>query len=92
MFSTSTRSISAYKVLAGFAYRLLMTVTVFALLPVALAQSGEADGTDDQSFFVLDNPGDPNFNQLLGINDGLSHIRGKEYVAVKMASTLPLSF
>jgi hypothetical protein len=22
------------------------------------------------SFFVLDNPGDPNFNQLLGINDG----------------------
>jgi probable HAF family extracellular repeat protein len=47
-----------------------MMVVVFALSSVALAQSRGADATDDQSFFVLDNPGDPNFNQLLGINDG----------------------
>jgi probable HAF family extracellular repeat protein len=52
------------------AHRLLMTLAVFAIIPVALAQSGGADGTDPLSFFVLDNPGDPNFNQLLGINDG----------------------
>jgi hypothetical protein len=51
------------------ACRLLMTVAAIALAPVAFAQSSRTDGTDPQSFFVLDNPGDPNFNQLLGIND-----------------------
>jgi hypothetical protein len=42
---------------------LLATLAVFALLPVAFAQ---LSGTNQ----VLDNPGDPNFNQLLGINNG----------------------
>lgn len=46
-----------------------MTVAVIALAPAAFAQSSGADGTDPQSFFVLNNPGDPNFNQLLGVND-----------------------
>jgi hypothetical protein len=54
------------KVSTCFACRLLLTVAVIALAPAAFAQSSGADG----SFFVLDNPGDPNFNQLLGINDG----------------------
>jgi hypothetical protein len=58
------------KASTGVARRLLMTVAAIALAPVAFAQSGRADGTDPESFFVLDNPGDPNFNQLLGINDG----------------------
>jgi hypothetical protein len=58
------------KVATGVARRLLMTVAVIALVPAAFAQSNGADGTDPQSFFVLNNPGDPNFNQLLGINDG----------------------
>ena len=70
MFSTAAGSNSAYKVSTGFARRLLVTVAVIALAPVAFAQSSGADGTDPESFFVLDNPGDPNFNQLLGINDG----------------------
>ena len=63
MFSTSVGSNSVYQVLPGFAHRLLIAVAVFALPSVALAQSS-------QSFFVLNNPGDPAFNQLLGINDG----------------------
>jgi hypothetical protein len=58
------------KVSTGLACRLLMTVAAIALTPGAFAQSSGADGTAPQSFFVLDNPGDPNFNQLLGINDG----------------------
>ena len=70
MLSTAVDSHLAYKVLGSFAHRLLITVTVIALAPAAFAQSSGADGTDPQSFFVLDNPGDPNFNQLLGINDG----------------------
>ena len=41
----------------------LATLAAFALLPVAFAQ---LSGTNQ----VLDNPGDPNFNQLLGINNG----------------------
>jgi probable HAF family extracellular repeat protein len=61
---------SVYKIFSGFARCLPMMVAVFALSSVALAQSSGADGTGDQSFFVLDNPGDPNFNQLLGINAG----------------------
>ena len=55
---------------SDFTQRLLMIVFAFTISPVALAQSGGADKTSAQSFFVLDNPGDPNFNQLLGINDG----------------------
>jgi hypothetical protein len=43
-----------------------MTVAAIALAPAAFAQSSGSHG----SFLVLDNPGDPNFNQLLGINDG----------------------
>jgi hypothetical protein len=63
MFSISAGSNSAYQVLPGFAHRLLIAMAIFALPSVALAQSS-------QSFFVLNNPGDPAFNQLLGINDG----------------------
>lgn len=55
------------KVSTGFARRLVMTLAVIALAIVAFAQWGEAWETN---FFVLDNPGDLNFNQLLGINDG----------------------
>jgi hypothetical protein len=58
------------KIATGVARRLLMTVAVIALTPAAFAQSSGADVTARQSFFVLNNPGDPNFNQLLGINDG----------------------
>jgi hypothetical protein len=58
------------QVLTGIARQLLMTVAATALAPVAFAQSTGGDGTDPQSFFVLNNPGDPNFNQLLGINNG----------------------
>jgi probable HAF family extracellular repeat protein len=54
------------KVSTGFACRLLMTVAAIALAPIAFAQSSRAAG----SFFVLDNPGDLNFNQLLGISEG----------------------
>lgn len=36
---------------------------------VALAQSSETATTSDSRFFVLNNPRDPNFNQLLGISD-----------------------
>jgi hypothetical protein len=58
------------KVSIAFACRLLITVVAIALAPVAFAQSSGADGTHHKSFFVLNNPGDPHFNQLLGINDG----------------------
>jgi probable HAF family extracellular repeat protein len=56
------------KVFTGFASCVLMTVLAIAFATLAFAQWAGADET--QSFFVLDNPGDPNFNQLLGINDG----------------------
>ena len=59
MIRTSIQRSSTYKVSTGIARRLLMTAAVIALPSVANAD-----------FFVLDNPGDPNFNQLLGINDG----------------------
>jgi hypothetical protein len=52
------------------ARHLLMTAAVIALSPVAFAQSSGTNGTDPQSFFVLNNPGDLMFNQLLGINNG----------------------
>jgi hypothetical protein len=63
MFRISAGSNSAHKVLPCLAHRLLVAAATFALPSVALAQSS-------QSFFVLNNPGDPAFNQLLGINDG----------------------
>ena len=55
---------SEQKILTAFARCLLMLVAIIVWLPIAPAQS-----TGDQHFFVLDNPGDPNFNQLLGINN-----------------------
>ncbi len=59
MIRTSTCSNSGSTVLARLTH-LLMTAAAAAFPAVASAHS----------FFVLDNPGDPNFNQLLGINDG----------------------
>jgi hypothetical protein len=56
----SIAQISAKKAPAGFARRLLMTTAFIALPAMASADP----------FFKLNNPGDPNFNQLLGINDG----------------------
>jgi hypothetical protein len=46
-----------------FPQRLLVTLASLVLLPIAFAQT---NGTN----LSLNNPGDPNFNQLLGINDG----------------------
>ena len=68
MFSISPDSV--HKISNAFARRLLVTVAVLVLPIVALGQSGGTEGTSDQRFFVLNNPGDPNFNQLLGISDG----------------------
>ena len=56
------------KVSTGVACRLLVTVAAFA--PVAFAQSSAAQAKDPETFFVLNNPNDPMFNQLLGINGG----------------------
>jgi hypothetical protein len=71
MFITPPGSNSAYKASTGFARRLLTTAAaVIGLAPVALAQSSAANGTDPQTFFKLNNPNDPMFNQLLGINNG----------------------
>jgi hypothetical protein len=59
------------KVPTGFMRRLLTTASaVIGLAPVALAQSSAANEPDPQTFFVLNNPTDPMFNQLLGINNG----------------------
>jgi probable HAF family extracellular repeat protein len=52
------------------ARRLLVTVAVLVLPAVAFAQSSGTAGTSEPGFSVLDNPGDLNFNQLLGINNG----------------------
>jgi hypothetical protein len=51
------------KITTTFTRPLLATLAVFALLPVALAQVSGIN-------YVLDNNSDPNFNQLLGINNG----------------------
>jgi hypothetical protein len=51
-------------VFTGFTRRLLTTAAaVIGLAPAAFAQA-------PQTFFVLNNPNDPMFNQLLGINNG----------------------
>jgi hypothetical protein len=68
MISISLSGSSAYKASTGFARRLLMMAAVVALPGVANAQCPPACNVGN--FFVLDNPGDPDFNQLLGINDG----------------------
>jgi probable HAF family extracellular repeat protein len=52
------------------ARRLLVTVAVLVVPAVAFAQSSGTAGTSEPGFSVLDNPGDLNFNQLLGINNG----------------------
>jgi probable HAF family extracellular repeat protein len=57
------------KVSTGFARRLLVTVAAIAFAPVAFIQSSGAQVTANQTFFELNNPIDPMFNQLLGIND-----------------------
>jgi hypothetical protein len=55
----------------GFRCRLLTTAAaVIGLAPVAFAQASGAQAEDPQTFFVLNNPNDPMFNQLLGINNG----------------------
>jgi probable HAF family extracellular repeat protein len=59
----------AHEISTAFARRLLVGLAVVVLLPVAVAQSSGTEGTSDPNFFVLDNPGDLNFNQLLGISD-----------------------
>ena len=52
------------------ARRLLVTVAVLVVPAVAFAQSSGTAGTSEPGFSVLDNHGDLNFNQLLGINNG----------------------
>jgi hypothetical protein len=47
-----------------------LLVTLAAFAQVAFAQTSEAQAKDPETFFVLNNPGDPMFNQLLGINNG----------------------
>jgi hypothetical protein len=74
MLNVSMGRPSLRKPSTSFARRLLMTAAVVALPAVANAQSSQPDAqasaTTSPTFFTLDNPGDPNFNQLLGINDG----------------------
>jgi probable HAF family extracellular repeat protein len=60
---------SVHKASSSFARRVLVAAAVLALPAVALAQTSATAGATDPSFVVLDNPGDPNFNQLLGISD-----------------------
>lgn len=48
----------------------LGVATILALPTMTLAQGSGTQVANDQNFFVLNNPGDPNFNQLLGISDG----------------------
>jgi probable HAF family extracellular repeat protein len=67
MFSISLGPV--YKTPTAFARLVLATAVVLGLPAVVLAQPSGAASTSDQHFFVLNNPGDPNFNQLLGIND-----------------------
>jgi hypothetical protein len=59
------------KASTDFTRRLLTTAAaVIGLAPVAFAQASGAQENDPQTFFVLNNPNDPMFNQLLGINNG----------------------
>jgi hypothetical protein len=55
----------------GFRRRLLTTAAaVIGLAPAAFVLASGAQAADPQTFFVLNNPNDPMFNQLLGINNG----------------------
>ncbi|HEY4045457.1 MAG TPA: hypothetical protein VGM27_01215 [Acidobacteriaceae bacterium] len=60
---------SAHRIPTAFTRWSLMIAAVAVFLPVTLAQSSGSAATGEQQFFVLNNPGDPNFNQLLGISD-----------------------
>jgi len=52
--------------------KVVILATVCAAISLCLPTSVSAQGarTIEHGFFVLDNPGDANFNQLLGISDG----------------------
>ena len=67
MFRVSVKS--AQMIPTAFARFFLMAAAAVALTAGVLAQSSGAAATSNPHFFVLDNPGDPNFNQLLGINN-----------------------
>jgi hypothetical protein len=73
MLSDSISRTSLCKASTRFARRLLMTAAVVALPCVVNAQSSGVDAQSNAAssptFFTLDNPGDLNFNQLLGISD-----------------------
>jgi hypothetical protein len=58
------------KLSSGIARNLLVAVAGIAFAQVAFAQASGAQAADPQTFFVLNNPNDPMFNQLLGINNG----------------------
>jgi len=59
------------KVPTGFTRRLLTTAAaVIGLAPAAFVLASGAQAQDPQTFFVLNNPNDTMFNQLLGINNG----------------------
>ena len=59
------------KVPTGFTRRLLTTAAaVIGLAPAAFVLASGAQAEDPQTFFVLNNPNDPMFNQLLAINNG----------------------
>lgn len=59
---------SEKRYLTAFARYLLLLAAIILWLPMASAQSSD---NNQQHFYVLDNPGDPNFNQLLGINNAV---------------------
>lgn len=69
MFGISAHNTSVHHSRTSFARRLLMAVALIALPSATVAQAGETNEASQQTFFALDNPGDLNFNQLLGIND-----------------------
>ena len=59
------------KIPTDFTRRLLTTAAaVIGLTPAAFVLASGAQAEDPQTFFVLNNPNDPMFNQLLGINNG----------------------
>ena len=68
MNSSFARSKPAVRYSTGHARRLLLAA-MLALPAITLGQSAVAEEEHEQSFHVLDNPGDLNFNQLLGISD-----------------------
>jgi hypothetical protein len=69
MSGTFARSKAAHQDSTAFSHRTLLAVAVIALPTVTLAQSNDAWDAHASPSIKLDNRGDPNFNQLLGIND-----------------------